>query len=95
MDHFLTGGLLGVGGFGGEGAAGAGEGGAVDVAAVEKTLGDDADSAGLIDIDGDKFAAGLEVDEDRGAVADGLEVVERERNSGLPRHGEQVQHGVG
>src|SRR5439155_7460526 len=83
------------GGFGGEGAAGAGDLGAIDITAVGEALGDHADAAGLIDVDRDELAAGLQVYEDRGAVADGLEIVDGERHTGLPRHGEEVQHGIG
>ena len=72
-----------------------GDGGGIDVTAFDQALGDDGDAAGLVDIDRDELAAGLEVDEERRAVADGLEIVDVERHAGFARHGQQVQHGVG
>src|SRR5690242_8727701 len=95
MDQLLTESLLGIGGVGGEGGAGAGDLGGVRGAAINEPLGDYAPAAGFVDIAGDEITAGLEVDEDGGALVDGLEIVDRERHFGLASHGEQVQHGVG
>ena len=49
----------------------------------------------MVDICGHVAAAGLEIDDKRGAFADHVEVIDGQRDTGFAGHGEQVQHGIG
>ncbi len=94
-DNLLAGRFYSSRSFFGERSAGAGHGGSIHEIAFHQALGDDGDAAGLIDIDRDVLAAGFEIDKQRSAVADGVEVVDVEGHAGFAGHGEQVEHGVG
>ena len=94
-DHFLAGSFMGRGGFFGDGFAGDRDGVAVEQPEAEQAAGEEANASGGVHVGGDEAAGGFQVGEDRGALADGLEIVDVERDSGLARNGQQVQHGVG
>ena len=53
------------------------------------------DAAGVVEVDGDVAAAGLEVAQQRRALADAVEVVDVELDARLARDRQQVQHAVG
>ncbi len=62
---------------------------------LEKNLHHLGDPSGPVEIRGDEPSPGLEVAEDRNPFAQGLEVVDRERNPGRVGDGEQMKDGVG
>ena len=66
----------------------------VDEAGADELARDEADAARLVQVGGDVAAARLQVGDDRRARRDRVEVVELERDAGLARDREQVQHAV-
>ena len=75
-------------------AAGDGRRVAVEQAGFEQALGHERDPPGLVEIHGHVVAPRLEAAQQRRALADGVEVVDRQLDAGLARDGEQVQHRV-
>ena len=68
---------------------------AVEEAAVEEALGEDARAAGVLVVLGDVLAAGGEVADEGRALGDGVEVVDGERDVELAGDGDEVEDGVG
>ena len=64
-------------------------------AGVEQALAEQLAPPGAVDVDGRVAASRLDVGDDRGAVAHGVEVVDVEWNPDLARYRQQVQHEVG
>src|SRR5262249_44694503 len=52
-------------------------------------------ASGGVQVGGEKSAAGFERGDDRSAAADGVKVVDPERDPRLASHGQQMKHGVG
>ena len=95
VDDVLAGRLGRRGGLLGERAPGDGALRAVDQAGADQPPRQDGDAARLVDVGGGVAPARLEVGDQRGAAADGVEVVDRQGHAGLARHRQQVQHHVG
>ena len=94
-DNVLPRRLLGALDLLGEGPAGDRELGSVYEAGVEQALAEQPAPAGAVDVDGRVAASRFEVGDDRGAIADGVEVVDVEGDPDLAGYREQVQHEVG
>ena len=66
----------------------------VQQAGVAQALDDERHAAGLVEVDGDVLPAGLQVAQQRRALVDAVEVVDRELDAGLAGERQQVQDGV-
>ena len=66
----------------------------MDEAGVDELACDEGDPARLVEIGGDEAAAGLDVGDDRRALGDRVEVVDRELDAGLGGNREQMQDAV-
>ena len=95
VDDHLPRSLLGERSFFGQRAAADGECRAVGVAGIDEALGQQTRTAGGLEVRSHVFARGREVADEGRALADRVEVVDRELDAHLARDGEQVKHGVG
>ena len=79
----------------GNGLAGDGQAVAVQEAGFEQHFHDLRNAAGLVQIDREVFAAGLEVAQHRGFDADALEVVNRPLDAGRVGNRQEMQESIG
>src|SRR5262249_53706121 len=63
--------------------------------AIKQSLGDEFNAAGSVQIAGDKSTTRLEVGDQRGTTADGIEIVNGQLDLCLLGDGEQMQHRIG
>ncbi len=94
-DHFLTGRLDRVGGFGLEGDAAGGHQIAAQLAAFDHPLGDQRGSAGFVEIGGSEASTRHHVADQRRAARDFVEVVDRQLDARFVGKREQVQDRIG
>ena len=95
MHHVLPRGFDGEGRFFSQGAAGWGHGVTVQEAALDQALGDELDTAGLVEISGGILAAWHQVGNQWRAARDHIEVIDAQLDAGFPGEGEQVEDTVG
>ncbi len=79
----------------GDGLAADGDAVTVQQASVEQDLHDLGNATGFVQVHRQGFAAGLEVAQHGGALADALEIVDGPLHACAVRDGQEVQHGVG
>ena len=77
-----------------ESAPGHGHGRSVGELAVEQALRNHRNAAGLVDVSRHIFARGFQIRQHGSALADLLEVIDRQRHTHLARDCQQMQHGI-